>query len=133
MRGPRSGEGMQLDGYESSRRGGGGGANGKSRDLEEGEMPAQGDGAAADDGEAQDDPDADAMAAMMGFGGFGTTKVRRCCSVRRTAHASADATLNLSQGMAHVDAGAADARQERKARQYMNRRGGFNRPLDKMD
>ncbi|BGP25410.1 cyclophilin-RNA interacting protein [Rhodotorula toruloides] len=50
------------------------------------------------------------IAALMGFGGFGST-----------------------QGKAHEDdISAVSKRQERHYRQYMNRKGGFNRPLDKI-
>ncbi|KEI38089.1 uncharacterized protein L969DRAFT_18874 [Mixia osmundae IAM 14324] len=64
--------------------------------------------------EAQDDDDDDAaaMAALMGFGGFGTTKGHHVAG--------------------NNDIGTADVKKERVYRQYMNRRGGFNRPLDKM-
>ncbi|KAK0197241.1 hypothetical protein F5146DRAFT_1014629 [Armillaria mellea] len=61
--------------------------------------------------ETIDDPDEDAMMAMMGLGGFGTTKGK------------------------HVDGnqeGTANVKKTRTWRQYMNRRGGFNRPLDKI-
>ncbi len=34
--------------------------------------------------------------------------------------------------MAGADASAVDVKKKRKYRQYMNRRGGFNRPLDKI-
>ncbi|GAA5932233.1 SNUT3/LISCH7 family protein [Sporobolomyces koalae] len=50
------------------------------------------------------------IAAMMGFGGFGTT-----------------------QGKQHEgELSGASIKQERAHRQYMNRKGGFNRPLDKI-
>lgn len=46
----------------------------------------------------------------MGFGGFGTT-----------------------QGKEHVqEIEGVATKQERHYRQYMNRKGGFNRPLDKI-
>jgi len=51
------------------------------------------------------------IATMMGFGGFSTTKGT------------------------HVEGnqiGAAKVNKQRTWRQYMNRRGGFNRPLDKV-
>ncbi|KAL8279563.1 hypothetical protein RQP46_008125 [Phenoliferia psychrophenolica] len=56
------------------------------------------------------DIDAAAMAAMMGFSGFDTTKDK------------------------HVqdDLVAVAIKQPRTHRQYMNRPGGFNRPLDKI-
>jgi len=59
-----------------------------------------------------DTNDADvAMMAAMGLGGFGSTKGK------------------------HVEGnqeGATDVKKVRTWRQYMNRRGGFNRPLDKI-
>ncbi|KAK0210621.1 hypothetical protein DFS33DRAFT_1294394 [Desarmillaria ectypa] len=61
--------------------------------------------------EAMDNPDEDAMIGMMGLGGFGSTKGK------------------------HVDGnqeGSANVKKTRTWRQYMNRRGGFNRPLDKI-
>lgn len=58
--------------------------------------------------EGQDDDDVAAMQAMMGFGGFGTTKGKKV-----------------------VGNNAGGVRKEKKSeyRQYMNRQGGFNRPL----
>lgn len=62
-----------------------------------------------EDGEMEeDDPDAAAMAEMLGFSGFSTSKNQK----RPNAE------------------GAADIKKQRTWRQYMNRRGGFNRPLD---
>ncbi|PWN99475.1 hypothetical protein FA09DRAFT_337595 [Tilletiopsis washingtonensis] len=58
--------------------------------------------------EVQGEDDA-AMMAMMGFGNFGTTKNKKV------------------EGNAE---GFAEVRKERTWRQYMNRVGGFNRPLD---
>jgi len=57
------------------------------------------------------DQDDEGMAAMMGITGFGTTKGK------------------------HVEGnqeGTAKIKKVRTWRQYMNRRGGFNRPLDKI-
>jgi len=54
----------------------------------------------------------DEMAAMMGFGGFGTTKGKH-------VHGNEDTS-------------AVDIKKQRTWRQYMNRKGGFNRPLDKI-
>ncbi|KDQ07923.1 hypothetical protein BOTBODRAFT_180272 [Botryobasidium botryosum FD-172 SS1] len=51
------------------------------------------------------------MQAMMGFGGFDTTK---------------------NKGVEGNQTGAANLIKQRTWRQYMNRRGGFNRPLDKI-
>ncbi|KAJ6547424.1 hypothetical protein B0H19DRAFT_1379694 [Mycena capillaripes] len=71
------------------------------------------------DPDAPDDPneegeemdDEAGMMAMMGMSGFGSTKGK------------------------HIDGnqeGAASVKKQRTWRQYMNRRGGFNRPLDKI-
>jgi U4/U6.U5 tri-snRNP-associated protein 3 len=54
--------------------------------------------------------DAVDMSAMMGFAGFGTTSGQHV------------------EG--NEEAGGADVKKRRKWRQYMNRQGGFNRPLD---
>ncbi|WVQ75555.1 hypothetical protein IAR50_005182 [Cryptococcus sp. DSM 104548] len=66
-----------------------------------------------DEGEVEDEQDETEaqMAAMMGFGGFNTTKKK-----------------NVQQNVE----GGANVHKERTWRQYMNRRGGFNRPLDKV-
>ncbi|RSH93225.1 hypothetical protein EHS25_007579 [Saitozyma podzolica] len=66
------------------------------------------EGADGEDEEGGMDP---AMAAMMGFGGFTTTK-------GKSVGPNAD--------------GGANVHKQRTWRQYMNRRGGFNRPLEKM-
>ncbi|KAG9010912.1 hypothetical protein FRB94_009392 [Tulasnella sp. JGI-2019a] len=63
-----------------------------------------------EDGEDVEDTDTSMMAAM-GFGGFGTTK---------------DKPVDGNQE------GAAFIKKQRTWRQYMNRKGGFNRPLDKI-
>jgi len=52
-----------------------------------------------------------AMMEMMGMGGFGSTK-------GKPVEGNQD--------------GAVDIKKPRTWRQYMNRRGGFNRPLDKI-
>jgi len=70
--------------------------------VEEGEEPEQMETV---------DPDQDAMAATMGFGGFDTTK---------------DKEVEGNQ------TGSVFVKKQRTWRQYMNRRGGFNRPLDKI-
>jgi len=59
----------------------------------------------------EDISESNAMAALMGFGNFDTTK-------------------NKEIGGNQV--GAANVKKPRTWRQYMNRRGGFNRPLDKI-
>ena len=53
------------------------------------------------------------MARLMGFGGFGSTKGKE---VADNQHGAAR--------------GAVKKNQNRSYRQYMNRRGGFNRPLE---
>ncbi|KAK0759168.1 hypothetical protein N5P37_008657 [Trichoderma harzianum] len=58
--------------------------------------------------EGQDDDDVAAMQAMMGFGGFGTTKGKK---------------------VAGNNAGGVRKEKKSEYRQYMNRQGGFNRPL----
>ncbi|WFD06205.1 hypothetical protein MVES1_001547 [Malassezia vespertilionis] len=55
--------------------------------------------------------DADQIAAMMGFGNFGSSK---------------------GKPVEENTEGYAEVRKERTWRQYMNRKGGFNRPLDKV-
>ncbi|KAG6865027.1 hypothetical protein C0991_005573 [Blastosporella zonata] len=68
---------------------------------------------APDEGEvmdAENDDDA-AMMAMMGLAGFGSTK---------------------GKAVEGNQEGAVDVKKQRTWRQYMNRRGGFNRPLDKI-
>lgn len=67
-------------------------------DVEEGEE---------DDIEVEDDTMA-AMQAMMGFGGFGTTKQKKVLG---------------------NDIGGIRKEKKTEYRQYMNRVGGFNRPL----
>ncbi|KAF6764834.1 U4/U6.U5 small nuclear ribonucleoprotein 27 kDa protein, partial [Ephemerocybe angulata] len=60
--------------------------------------------------EAENEDDT-AMMAMMGLSGFGTTKGKHVIGNQE---------------------GAANIKKVRTWRQYMNRRGGFNRPLDKI-
>ena len=57
--------------------------------------------------------DAIDMIQLMGFSGFDTTKGKAHCDGSVKAHGSS-------------------IQVKRKYRQYMNRRGGFNRPLDKV-
>lgn len=61
--------------------------------------------------EEEVDPAMAAMQAMMGFGGFGTTKQKK---------------------VAGNDVGAVRKEKKSEYRQYMNRVGGFNRPLDEI-
>ena len=70
----------------------------------------------SDNENSDDDEDGlDEMQQMLGFGGFGSTKGK----------AVADNQSSAAKGAASKNKG-------RKYRQYMNRKGGFNRPLDKM-
>jgi U4/U6.U5 tri-snRNP-associated protein 3 len=57
-----------------------------------------------------DDPETQMMK-LMGFGGFDSTKGKH---------------------VAGADMSGANVKKQPKYRQYMNRRGGFNRPLDKV-
>ena len=68
------------------------------------ELPAPGD---------QVDEEA-ALRQLLGFDGFGTTKLKPVADNHESAAK-----------------GACQKRMKRTYRQYMNRRGGFNRPLDK--
>lgn len=68
-----------------------------------------------DGGAGESDPEVDVdedggddMAALMGFGGFGTTKGKKVVG---------------------NNAGAVQKEKKTEYRQYMNRQGGFNRPL----
>ena len=93
----------------------------KSASVESAARPAKelrkSAGAAADDSDDDEvDEEQQRMMAMMGIGGFGTTKGK----------AVSDNQLSASSG-------AAQKNKARKYRQYMNRKGGFNRPLDKMN
>lgn len=69
-----------------------------------------------DNDDEEGDEDQNAMMQMMGMSGFGTTKGK----------AVADNQSSAARGAASKNKG-------RKYRQYMNRKGGFNRPLDKMN
>jgi U4/U6.U5 tri-snRNP-associated protein 3 len=88
---------------------------GRERSFEDGER-AQGDGdELMDDGEDGEEDDVvvaddgmDAMAAMMGFSGFDSTKGKK---------------------IAGNNVGAVRKEKKTEYRQYMNRTGGFNRPL----
>ncbi|KAI9149433.1 U4/U6.U5 tri-snRNP-associated protein 3-like protein [Paramyrothecium foliicola] len=90
--------------------GGGGGGGGRNRHEEDGRSP--------DDRHEDEDKDEDievegaddmaAMQAMLGFGGFGSTKGKK---------------------IAGNDAGGVRKEKKTEYRQYMNRQGGFNRPL----
>jgi len=69
-----------------------------------------------DESELEGLDEAEQMQMLLGFGGFGTTKGQK---VEDNHSSSAK--------------GAAAKNKARKYRQYMNRKNGFNRPLDKMD
>lgn len=81
-----------------------------ARPRQDSEAPAVESGEEGETMDATNGED-EAMMAMMGLTGFGTTKGK------------------------HVEGnqeGAVDVKKMRTWRQYMNRRGGFNRPLDKI-
>jgi U4/U6.U5 tri-snRNP-associated protein 3 len=75
--------------------------------------------------EGEEEEEVDPMAAMMGFGGFGTTKV----SLPSRSKPKTD-IKNKSTGQ--YEGATANVHTQRTWRQYMNRRGGFNRALDKV-
>lgn len=100
------------------REGRGGGAEGEDA-AAEGTTPMDVEGGGSNDEEegeyVEDDGDVEvedegmaAMQAMMGFGGFGTTKNKK---------------------VAGNNAGGVRKEKSTEYRQYMNRPGGFNRPL----
>ena len=68
-----------------------------------------------DESGEDDDEEQQQMMHLMGFGGFGTTKGKA-----------------VTDNQSSAARGAASKNKGRKYRQYMNRKGGFNRPLDKM-
>lgn len=68
-----------------------------------------------EDDEEELDDEQRQMMQMMGFGGFGSTKGK-----------------SVGDNQKSAARGAASKNKGRKYRQYMNRKGGFNRPLDKM-
>ena len=75
------------------------------------ETPAEMNAAETNDADGPPvDPEEAEMMALMGFGGFGTTQGKQV----------EDANANVS---------AVHKKTTRRARQYMNRPGGFNRPL----
>ncbi|RXK37955.1 hypothetical protein M231_04741 [Tremella mesenterica] len=77
-----------------------------SKDVKMREKDGDGEGEEDEEGEEEED-----ISAMMGFGGFGTTK---------------------GKGFGVNADGAVKVNKQRTWRQYMNRRGGFNRPLDRI-
>ncbi|KAK7700874.1 hypothetical protein SLS64_010725 [Diaporthe eres] len=78
---------------------------GRRDDDDEGAEPMDQD---EEDIDVEDDGMDDDMAAMMGFGGFGTTKGKKVVG---------------------NNVGAVRKEKKTEYRQYMNRVGGFNRPL----
>lgn len=70
--------------------------------------PAPASATAGGEDEEEEDDEMAAMKAMMGFGGFGSTKGKK---------------------VAGNDVGAVHKGKKLEYRQYMNRQGGFNRPL----
>jgi U4/U6.U5 tri-snRNP-associated protein 3 len=91
---------MDVDGVSGQSKGKSGGKGGKKNKVEE-EPIEDDDIVVEDDGLA-------AMQAMMGFGGFGTTHQKK---------------------VAGNDVYAVRKEKKTEYRQYMNRVGGFNRPL----
>eukprot|EP01039_Chlorochromonas_danica_P008893 gene8895-9812_t len=94
------------------RRGGGGGGDDTSSSKKKKKVVVDGEEGIDDDEEEEEEQLED----MLGFTGFGSTKGK--------------AVSDNQQGAA---AGAVSKHKARKYRQYMNRKGGFNRPLQKMD
>ncbi|EGY18050.1 uncharacterized protein VDAG_08384 [Verticillium dahliae VdLs.17] len=84
----------------------------RSSEQPEGDARIDEDGDEREEGEQEEDDleveGDDAMAAMMGFGGFGTTKNKK---------------------IAGNNVGGVRKEKKSEYRQYMNRQGGFNRPL----
>lgn len=84
----------------------------RSSEQPEGDARMDEDGDEREEGEQEEDDleveGDDAMAAMMGFGGFGTTKNKK---------------------IAGNNVGGVRKEKKSEYRQYMNRQGGFNRPL----
>jgi len=80
------------------------------------------DDAKADEGSDMEEEDLTELSAeeqmrkLMGFGDFGTTKGKK-----------------VEDNHTGAARGATASKKERKYRQYMNRKGGFNRPLDKLE
>lgn len=69
------------------------------------------------------------MQALMGFGGFGTTKVSRSARGGLLEACVLDADRQGAEVEGN-DVGTVKVNKKRQWRQYMNRRGGFNRALD---
>ncbi|CAD6577078.1 MAG: hypothetical protein TREMPRED_001855 [Tremellales sp. Tagirdzhanova-0007] len=84
---------------------------GQKRRIRGDKSLVDGEGEGMEDGGSDDDDGEEGIATMMGFGGFGTTK---------------------GKGNGSNADGAIKVHKQRTWRQYMNRRGGFNRPLEKM-
>ncbi|KAH6893202.1 hypothetical protein B0T10DRAFT_481723 [Thelonectria olida] len=82
--------------------------DGRSPHREDEDADIKDAGEASDEDEPAVDDDMAAMQAMMGFGGFGTTKNKK---------------------IAGNNVGAVRKEKKSEYRQYMNRQGGFNRPL----
>ena len=80
------------------------------------EVDKFGDGNGGDDDDDEgDDAGDDEMMRLMGFGGFGSSKGKHVADNEKAA------------------AGAANVSKQRKYRQYMNRREGFNTALASVD
>ena len=87
-----------------------GGLGEQVKPAEKKKKRTRGEGGMEEEEEVDDDDEE--MRRVMGFSGFDTT---------RGKHVDGN------------DAGAVSKHKARKYRQYMNRKGGFNRPLDKID
>ena len=87
-----------------------GGLGEQVKTAEKKKKRTRGEGGMEEEEEVDDDDEE--MHRVMGFSGFDTT---------RGKHVDGN------------DAGAVSKHKARKYRQYMNRKGGFNRPLDKID
>lgn len=83
--------------------------------LESGEKD-EAEPAAMDPAAMADMTEEEMMARMMGFGGFDSTKGKEVSGNNKGAHAGAIAKTR-----------------KQTYRQYMNRQGGFNRALDKVN
>jgi U4/U6.U5 tri-snRNP-associated protein 3 len=117
----------------------------QSVSKEDGESDGEGGGEESDnpDGKEDEIPTEEDMMKLLGFAGFDSTKVRE---LRTYVHMYAciypqiftGYTLTIPQGKQIDDnlysaaRGTAAKHKGRKYRQYMNRKGGFNRLLQKL-
>eukprot|EP00388_Colpodella_angusta_P046036 GDKK01068032.1.p1 GENE.GDKK01068032.1~~GDKK01068032.1.p1 ORF type:complete len:257 (-),score=44.47 GDKK01068032.1:67-837(-) len=85
------------------------------RERTEGEQGGEGLEGGENEEMSEEDDEEDMME-MLGFGGFGSTKGK-----------------HVAENSMGAAAGAVAKHHKRQYRQYMNRKGGFNRPLQKID